>query len=186
MGARALAAAVAAALAACGGPGAELALGAADTVPAAWLPVSHAHSGAALVWVFRTEDCLTCQGFDFALRRLQRTYGSAVPLAAVHVGHAAHASIPRAFFSRRRVVLSAETRIDPREFSRRYGEVAMPALLAVREGRIVWSSTVADSVPLTEARLDSLLRSFVAPLPVRAAEHTDEGRGQPSSTGGLR
>lgn len=163
MGARSLAAAVAAAalvLASCGDAAPRRTLGAGDAVPAAWMPEQAAGSGSALVWVFKTQDCLTCEAFDFTLRRLQRTYGRAVPLGTVHVGHAEHASIPRDFFTSRRVEVAAETRISPRDFQREYGEVTLPALLAVRDGRIVWSSAVAGPAPLTEARLDTLLRGF--------------------------
>jgi hypothetical protein len=161
MGARSLAALGALLVAAaCGNAAPRLTLRAGDAVPAAWLPAERAGSGSALVWVFKTQDCLSCEAFDFTLRRLQRTYGRTVPLGTVHVGHAEHANIPRDFFTARRVAVAAETRISPGDFRRDYGEVTLPALLAVRGGRIVWSSAVAGPEPLTEARLDTLLRGF--------------------------
>lgn len=155
----ALALIVALAASACAPPGEELRAG--STLPAEWL-AAEAPSGSAagetrLVWVFRTADCLSCQSFDYAVRRLQAAYGDSLPLVAVHVGEAARAQVPRSFFKARRVQVDRTVTLPPRRFEERYGGTALPALLVVRGNTVAWSSTlpagVADAV-----QLDSLVR----------------------------
>ena len=154
--------------AACADAEAARKLGPGDPVPAGWLPASSAQSGPALVWLFRTEDGLACESLDFSLRRLQRAYGGTIVLGVVHVGHEEHASIPRAFLRSRRISPAAEMRIEPGEFRRAYGDVLLPALIAVRDGRITWSSAAA-SEPLTPVALDSLLGAFAVATPGSAS-----------------
>ncbi len=38
-------------------------------VPAGWLPTA-ATDGPGVIWIFRTDDCLSCHSFDYSLRRL--------------------------------------------------------------------------------------------------------------------
>lgn len=146
-------------LAACGGEPAALTPGA--PVPAGW-QARGAPGRPAVVWVFRTEDCLSCQSLDYSLRRLQRTRGDRVSLVAVHVGRTADAGIPAAFFASRRVRTSAAIDVTPRRFRRQFGDVTLPALLLVRGDTIVWSSTAPGQPRLTLARIDSLFASTLA------------------------
>lgn len=145
------------AAAACGGDPARLEPG--EPVPAAW----GTDGRPAIVWVFRTEDCLSCQALDYSLRRLQRTRGADVSLVAVHVGRESDSGIAAAFFASRRLALAARTDVSPRRFRRAYGEVTMPVLLLVRGDTIAWSSAAPGEPRLTPARIDSLLASQLLP-----------------------
>lgn len=134
-------------------------------VPAEWLadaPAPATAPGAtSLVWVFRTEDCLNCQSFDYAIRRLQALHRDSVPLVAVHVGSPDREQVPRAFFRSRRIDVDRRVTVSPRAYQRAYGPGGLPALLVVREGRVVWSSELPSGVA-TPAQLDSLVRSVRA------------------------
>lgn len=127
-------------------------------MPAAW----GTDGRPAVVWVFRTEDCLSCQALDYSLRRLQRTRGADVSLVAVHVGRASDGGIPAAFFASRRLDLAARTDVSPRRFRRAYGDVTLPVLLLVRGDTIAWSSAAPGEPRLTPARIDSLFASRLA------------------------
>ncbi|MCA1791506.1 MAG: hypothetical protein LC667_17155 [Thioalkalivibrio sp.] len=144
---------------ACTRPANELRAG--ETVPDKWLATDGA-AGAALaetklVWVFRTADCLTCQSFDYAVRRLQSTYGDSLPFFAVHVGEPAREQVPRSFFLARRIRVARTVTLSPRQFSRYYRDTGLPALLVVRGSTVVWSSSLPSGV-VNASQLDSLVQ----------------------------
>lgn len=126
-----------------------------ESLPAEWRP---AGSGANLsvVWIFRTDDCLSCQAMDYSLRRLQGAYGRRVALVAVHVGREADAGIPAAFFASRRLQTAAAVDVSPRTLRRVYGDVSLPVLLLVRGDTIAWSSVTPGEPRLTPERIDSV------------------------------
>jgi hypothetical protein len=139
------------------------AIRAGEPVPREWLPLPGGDAGTvspgtALVWVFRTRDCMTCQSFDYTIRRLQAIYRDSVPFAAAHVGTEPEASVPEAFFTSRRIKVSRSSRHSPREFDRRFPGAALPALLVVREGHIVWSSVLPQGISTSE-QVDSIIRA---------------------------
>ena len=144
---------------ACASSAEELRAG--GTVPAEWLTAGGAPAMPArqttLVWVFRTDDCLSCQSFDYAVRRLQATYGDSVPFVAVHVGDAAREQVPRSFFRARRIQVARSVTLSPRRFSRSYRETGLPALLVVRGSTVAWSSSLPSGVA-SAAQLDSLVQ----------------------------
>lgn len=135
-------------------------------VPAEWLP-SPATNGPGVVWIFQTDDCLTCESLDYSLRRLQRTHPD-VPLSTVHVGRTSDAGIPHAYLADRRITVSAAVDVPPKEFRRTYGNVTLPALLIRHGDRITWSSTGSKS-GLTEATVDSLFNGHIATANLPAA-----------------
>jgi hypothetical protein len=145
-----------------GGAPAAPALVPGDSVPALWIGGVGAGAGTPLVWVFRTEDCLTCQGLDYPLRRVQAAYGARVPLVAVHVGATADSTVARSYFARKRLNVSRLVTISPREFRRSFGEPGLPALYMVRDGRVAWSSNARIDPGAGPVRLDSLLRALRA------------------------
>lgn len=130
-----------------------------DTVPAEWIarPGAFAQS-TTLVWLFRTDDCLTCQSFDYAVRRLQAIYGDSVPFVAVHIGDASREQVPRSFFRSRRISVARLITVPPRSFRRSDREGKLPALLVVHGRRVVWTSTLPQGVA-TAAQVDSIVRS---------------------------
>jgi hypothetical protein len=136
-------------------------LRAGTTLPSDWLAETAAPVAAgaqtSLVWVFRTADCLSCQSFDYAVRRLQTTYGDSLPFVAVHVGEAESEQVPRSFFRARRIQVARTLILSPRQFSRRYRDTGLPALLVVRGSTVAWSSSLPDGVA-NAAQLDSLIR----------------------------
>lgn len=151
---------------ACAPPGEELRAG--STLPPEWLAAGDAAGSAAketrLVWVFRTADCLSCQSFDYAVRRLQAVYGDSLSLVAVHVGETARAQVPRSFFRARRIQVDRTVTLSPRQFEGRYGNTALPALLVVRGSTVAWSSTLPAGVA-NAAQLDSLVRQVRRHVP---------------------
>ena len=48
--------------------------------------VNEKSSELVMAWVFRTDDCLSCQGWSWAFRRIQQNHKGKVKLYAVHVG----------------------------------------------------------------------------------------------------
>lgn len=151
---------------ACAAPAGELRAG--GSVPAEWLATGGTSGSAAaptqLVWVFRTADCLSCQSFDYAVRRLQSAYGDSLPLVAVHVGETSRAQVPGSFFRARRIRISRTTTLSPRQFGRRYGDAGLPALLVVRGSTVVWSSALPSGVA-NATQLDSLIQRVRAHVP---------------------
>jgi hypothetical protein len=147
------------AAAACTSSNEELRAG--GTVPAEWLTAGGAPAVPAgqttLVWVFRTDDCLTCQSFDYAVRRLQATYGDSLPFVAVHVGDAARERVPRSFFRARRIQVARSVTLSPRRFRRSHRETGLPALLVVRGSTVAWSSALPAGVA-NAGQLDSLVQ----------------------------
>lgn len=148
-------------LAACGGAAparAVLATGApapSEWAVPAWSPAPRTY----VVWVVRTEDCLTCQEVDYALRRVQARFGGDVPLLVVHVGRARSETIPREFLRSRRVDAAFLT-LSPGAFARRFGDPVVPALHVVDGGVIAWSSADLRSRGALRVPLDSLVAGF--------------------------
>lgn len=158
------------------GPAEQQSLARGATVPAEWLPPSRVE-GPGIIWVFRTNDCLTCQSLDYSLRRLQRTYHD-VALSTVHVGSRADAGIPKAYFANRRISVSSGVDLSPRQFRKDYGDVTLPVLL-IRDGaEITWSSVGASQPALTRTIIDSLFSVHIAAaaLPTAAGPSGDTVR----------
>lgn len=155
---RALSALLAAAVvAACAPSGEELV--ATRPFPAVWQPQGDTGSVPFMAWLFRTEDCLSCDSFDYAVRRSQASLPLAVPLVAVHVGSVGDEQVPRSFFAARRIRVDRHLTVTPREFRRMAGASALPAVVLVKEGRIAWTSSVPQGVS-TPAQFEGLVRAF--------------------------
>lgn len=148
--------------AACSGEPARLLPG--EPLPSDW-SADRTSGRAAVVWVFRTKDCLSCQALDYSLRRLQRTYNDRVALVAVHVGRDADAGVPAAFFASRRLHTAVAVDVSPRRFRRRYGDVTLPVLLLARGDTIAWSSAGPGEPRLTMPRIDSIFAAEIGPEP---------------------
>lgn len=86
-----------------------------------------------VVWVLRPDDYLTCQTAANGVRRLQRRYGAALPVAVISVGP--HPEWLRGFLGRQRIDAPV-TRLDEDEFRRRFGREPAPWLYLVRDGRV--------------------------------------------------
>jgi len=158
------------------GPAEQQSLAQGATVPAEWLPPTRVE-GPGIIWIFRTDDCLTCQSIDYSLRRLQRTYRD-VSLSTVHVGRREDAGIPKAFFANRRISVNSGVDLSPRQFRKQYGDVTLPVLL-IRDGvKITWSSAGASRPALTRAIIDSLFNVHIAAaaLPTAAGASGDTAR----------
>ena len=137
-------------------------------LPAEWLSGA-LPDGPGVVWIFRTDDCLTCESLDYSLRRLQRAHPE-VPLSTVHVGRLEDAGIPRAFLADRRISAAANVDVPPKQFRRMYGEITLPALIIRNGERITWSS-IGSRSGLSRATIDSLFTGQItaANLPMAAA-----------------
>jgi hypothetical protein len=152
-----------AAVAACAPAGEELTAGRA--FPGEWDPEARQEHGAAgagatfIAWVFRTEDCLSCDSFDYAVRRSQAALPEAVPLVAVHVGSPSAEQVARSFFAGRRIRVDRYVTVSPHRFRRLAGPSALPAVVLVREGRVAWTSALPEGVS-TPAEFEALLRAF--------------------------
>lgn len=144
--------------AACSETRPELVTGAA--LPAEWLPspdkVDRSSHRPAIVWVFRTSDCLSCQSIDYIVRRLYAAHGDSLPIMAVHVGDEAGRVLVDRFLTSRRVALDAVVTVPPREFAARFAATALPVLLVVDDGVVRWSSAVPQGVSQL-AQIDSVV-----------------------------
>lgn len=138
-------------------PPARLTAGA--PVPAEWR-VGGAGAGA-VVWVFRTEDCLSCIALDYPLRRLGRSRTD-VALVTVHVGRPEDAEIPRAYLASRRLEPAATVELTPRQFRRRFGDANLPMLLLAHRDTILWSNAEPGQGPITLPGIDSLFDRYLA------------------------
>jgi hypothetical protein len=131
-----------------------------NPVPASWFPpASDTTPSTFVVWLFRTEDCLSCQSMDYPLRRVQANFGAAVPLVAVHIGSPADSTIPRALFLDKRLRAHHLT-ITPQEYERNFLDPVAPSVYVVRDGRIVWSSSAQSSTGIRPVQLDSVVRTL--------------------------
>lgn len=128
-------------------------------VPAQWMaPGADTAGNASILWVFRTEDCLTCQNMDYPVRKVQSSFGPSVPLFAVHVGSEEQAAIPQSFFRTRRLRVEQSVNVPLRDFRNEFGDVALPALYVVKGRRILWSSVSDSAGPSGAVQLDTLVR----------------------------
>lgn len=168
---------LAATLAACGGTAVPRGEARLATVPAAWTAAGPAPGDStAVLWAFRTEDCLSCMGVDYDVRRVQARFGAAVPLVALHVGHAEQAAIPRAYFRARRLRVDRTVTLPPGDFRARYGDAVLPALYLLQGRRVVWSTSPRPGQRVAGVQLDTLVqrvRAGQAPAP--AATHLAGG-----------
>lgn len=119
-----------------------------SVAPAAWTAaVADGQTGPFVVWLFRSRDCLTCESFDYEVRRVQLRYGQRVPLLAVLMGPASDTTIARRFLASRRLkayLLRTTVRFSP-----------APLLLVVRRDRIVWLRSSLGGAELNAIGLDS-------------------------------
>lgn len=113
-----------------------------------------------MLWLFKTENCLSCQMMDYHVRRVQVKFGADVPLVAVHVGADADSLIPRSFFFQKRLDVSRTITVAPREFGARFSQTDLPAVLVVSNGRIAWSSVSVGGPAGASIRLDSVVGSL--------------------------
>jgi len=135
-----------------------------DSIPENWIPgTTREVPGTFFVWLFRTEDCLTCQVMDYQMRRVQAQFGEAIPLVAVHVGVEADSTVPQAFFARTRLRVSRQVMITPREYERNFTKAEVPSIYLVHNGRIAWSSSDRSNAQKGTVRLDTLLRIVQRP-----------------------
>ena len=131
----------------------------ATSVPAAWAMAGPAAGDStALLWTFRTEDCLSCMAVDYDVRRVQARFGPAVPLIAVHVGRREDSAIPRAYFRTRRLRVDRAVTVSPNEFRRLYPGVALPALALLRGRAIAWSTSSPAGRRAARVQLDTLVQ----------------------------
>lgn len=155
----------AAVVAACSPAGEELKAG--QAFPAGWQPQAQQEAGGEgagatfIAWLFLTENCLSCDSFDYAVRRSQASLPAAVPLVAVHVGSRSAEQVPRSFFASRRIRVDRHVTVSPRDFRRMAGPSTLPAVVLVKDGRIAWTSALPEGVS-TPAEFEDLLRGFQA------------------------
>jgi hypothetical protein len=130
-----------------------------DRLPMEWRSGSNAGSAApVLVWVFRTDDCLTCQQLDYEVRRAQRRYGERLSVTAVHVGSERARKIPEAFLAERRVRASLIT-ISPARSRVIVSDSMLPAVYLADRDVVLWSRSLRTGWKTLEAELDSALAS---------------------------
>jgi len=129
----------------CRGRPASEPLAVGSRVPAGWAEAGNATSrkdNVFVVWLFRTDDCLNCQNFDYALRRMAAEHGDNVPFVGVHVGNPRDIAVPRGFFQERRIPVHALITVKPRDFdTSRIRDWYIPGLYVVQDDRVVWAAS---------------------------------------------
>ena len=160
--------ALAAAAACARGEAAVSTLDVGQAVPREWTEAAPRDQGLSLVWVFRTDDCLTCQAADYPLRQVQARFGDQVPLVAVHVGAEADSTIPNAFMRTRRLRTAERFTVSPRAFRRAHGDAALPTVVLVKGDTIVWTSTIrAGNAGAGPVELDTVVNHWMRKAPPR-------------------
>lgn len=146
-------------------------------VPAAWTVAGpRAGDTTAILWAFRSEDCMSCLEVDYDLRRVQARFGSAVPLLAVHVGSVADSLVLIACLRTRRLRADRAVTVSPRAFREMYPEATLPGLYLLQGRRIAWSAASQGGAQTARVQLDTLVRRL------RAGLEPTGGRG-PGSAG---
>lgn len=128
-----------------GGPGRRSPLAQGDVVP----PLGLAGTGSALVWTFRSADCLTCKLANpaWVVRRLQTRSGGGLKTVVVAVGKTTkeERALVEGFLASERILARVVLR-TPRSHGREFGPAPMPALYAVGP-----NGTVRTAVPSPDA-----------------------------------
>lgn len=101
---------------------------------------SQYQDAVTILWAIRAEDCLVCQTPAADLRSLQRRYGSRVTIIALIVGP--NPNVVEGFLRSERLTATA-IRFDERTFQGLFGDLILPTLYLVHEGKIVWAWTSA-------------------------------------------
>jgi hypothetical protein len=114
------------------------------------------------VWVFRTDDCLSCQAVDYPVRRVQSKFGAGVPFVAVHVGQTSEREIPRAFFSARRIRVDRLVEISPDQWAAEFPGTVLPSLFVIKNADIYWSSTFFGRAGAKKIVLDTLVEAVAS------------------------
>jgi hypothetical protein len=140
-----------------------------DSLPEAVRRRLNGRAGLRAVWILRTRDCMTCQSFDYELRRLQARHGTTVPITVVHIApRSGDRDALRAFLGQRRV--SADVvEIAEEDLPEAWRHASTPELYLAGQDRVLWvGSRRAPSESGLAAPADSaaavLLSGGVDPL----------------------
>lgn len=106
------------------------------------------------IWVFRAEDCLDCQRFDYDLRRARERHGADFVLVGILVGP--EEPQVREFFRVRRLS-PILCKVDEWQ-----APAALPILAVIENGRIAWISIGANNVAPPEVDLSEVLYDIPA------------------------
>lgn len=68
------------------------------------------------VWVFRSQDCLSCQSTDFILRKAQRVTAGRLSITAIHVGWEGDSLVARSFLEKARLVANV-VHLSPKSYA---------------------------------------------------------------------
>jgi hypothetical protein len=150
-------------------------LQAGDPAPALW---SQSPRGVSVAWVFRTEDCLSCNAPSFRLRQIQQAYGSQVAIFATAVG--VPSDLLNSFLARERLKVDV-VHLRKAEYRQVLGRTPLPALYLVKDGDIVgaWYRDLA-SVHQGEKTLEEMLGQLLVkegPSPSLPAGENAHSRG---------
>ena len=134
-----------------------------DSIPSEWLMERDSIPEMAVIWQFRTRDCLSCTFADDQVRRVQARFDGAIPFIAVQVGAPADSTVARGFFAARRLSPRLIT-ISPKEHANRFGGANLPNLTVVHSGKVVWTTADQKSMTTEDVSLDSLIQLLRVPL----------------------
>lgn len=134
----------------------------ADEIPREWLARVSTVDSAPLTawWVLSTSDCMSCESFEYVLRRLHYAYPERIKVRVVHIENAKHGNIVLGrFLARERLdvpVISVNRREHLRSSA---GEWPVPVLIIARNDTVVWYQASDGTSPLSSipATVDSLI-----------------------------
>lgn len=110
------------------------------------------------VWVFRSQDCLSCQSTDFFLRKAQRITAGRLSITAIHVGWDDDSLVARSFLEKARLVANV-VHLSPTTYASYWPGKTPPHLLLLKDRRVVW-----DQEGENPAQADSTFWSAVSVL----------------------
>lgn len=89
-----------------------------------------------VTWVFRAEDCLSCQAFPGEIRRVLKDHVGSIRFAAVQVGEPDDTAVTNAFF-RREQLNPHYIQMSPAAYRATFGILPLPAIYVVVNGRLL-------------------------------------------------
>lgn len=99
-------------------------------------------SDLSFVWLFETEDCLSCQAINVPVRRAEIRLERDIPIFAFHVGHPADSAYIKGFLRKNRLQ-AVVTHVVPND-ANVLGIGDTPRLLMISRGAVVWADSLAS------------------------------------------
>lgn len=113
-----------------------------------------------VTWVFRTEDCLTCQAFPAEIRRALKEHGESIRFAAIQVGAPGDTTVAKAFFERERLN-PRYVQVRSNDYRATFGDLPLPAIYVIVNGRLVRAEFGDHAGAIRDSRLSQFIEMSI-------------------------